>query len=58
MSSKLTGELVGSVELPAPGQYGMMTYMHEGHQYIVVQVAQGGTFQGALAALRLPSEEH
>ena len=52
--NKLTGALVGSVELPAPGQYGMMTYMHEGHQYIVVQVAQGGSFQGALAALRLP----
>ena len=52
--NKLTGDLVGSVELPAPGQYGMMTYMHEGHQYILVQVAQGGTFQGALAALRLP----
>ena len=52
--NKLTGEIVGSVELPAPGQYGMMTYMHEGHQYIVVQVAQGGSFQGALAALRLP----
>ena len=22
----------------APGQYGMMTYMHEGKQYIVVQI--------------------
>ena len=56
--NKATGELVGTVELPAPGQYGMMTYMHEGEQYIVVQVAQGGVFQGALAALKLPSEEH
>ena len=53
--NKLTGELVGTVELPAAGQYGMMTYMHEGQQYIVVQVAQGGSFQGALAALKLPS---
>ena len=52
--NKLTGDIVGSVELPAPGQYGMMTYMHEGHQYIVIQVAEGGSFQGALAALRLP----
>ncbi len=56
---KLTGELVGTADLPAPGQYGMMTYMHEGHQYIVVQVARGGSFQGSLAALRLPDgEEH
>ncbi len=57
--NKLTGELVGTAELPAPGQYGMMTYMHDDHQYIVVQVAQGGVFQGALAALRLPGgDEH
>ena len=56
--NKLTGDLVGSVELPAPGQYGMMTYMHEGEQYIVVQVAQGGVMQGALAALKLPGGEH
>ena len=55
--NKLTGELLGTVDLPAPGQYGMMTYMHEGHQYIVVQVAQGGTFQAGLAALRLPGAE-
>ena len=57
--NKMTGELVGTAELPAPGQYGMMTYMHDDHQYIVVQVAQGGVFQGALAALRLPGgDEH
>ena len=57
--NKLTGELVGTVDLPAPGQYGMMTYMHEGEQYIVVQVAQGGVMQGSLAALKLPGgDEH
>ncbi|MYH29030.1 MAG: PQQ-binding-like beta-propeller repeat protein [Acidobacteria bacterium] len=51
---KRTGEKLGSVELPATGQYGMMTYMHEGQQYIIVQVAAGGTMPGSLAALRLP----
>ena len=51
---KRTGEKLGTVELPAAGQYGMMTYLHDGHQYIVVQVGQGGTFPGSLAALRLP----
>ena len=51
---KRTGEKLGSVELPATGQYGMMTYMHEGQQYIIVQVARGGTMAGSLAALRLP----
>ena len=48
--NKLTGELVGSVDLPAPGQYGMMTYMHEGQQHVVVQVGR----PGRLVALRLP----
>ena len=31
---KRTGEILASVELPAPGQYGMMAYMHRGKQYI------------------------
>ena len=50
---KRTGERVGTVELPASGQYGMMGYLHEGRQYIVVQVAGAG-LPGSLAALRLP----
>ena len=52
---KVTGEILGSVELPAPGQYGMMTYMHEGKQYIVVQIGSVQTnFPGSLVALTLP----
>ena len=52
---KLTGEILGSVELPAPGQYGMMTYMHQGKQYIVVQIGSVQTdFPAALVALTLP----
>ena len=50
---KRTGERVGTVELPAPGQYGMMGYEHEGVQYVVVQIAGGG-MPGGLVALRLP----
>jgi len=50
---KRTGERLGTVELPAPGGYGMMTYMHEGKQYVVVQVAGAGV-AGSLAALALP----
>ena len=50
---KTTGERLGTVELPAPGRYGMMSYMHEGAQYIVVQVSSPN-YPGALAALRLP----
>jgi quinoprotein glucose dehydrogenase len=48
---KLTGDFVGEVELPSPGQYGMMTYVHEGQQHIVVQIGS----PGRLVALRLPS---
>ena len=40
--NKLTGDFVGEVELPSPGQYGMMTYRHEGRQYYVVQVGRPG----------------
>ncbi len=50
----LTGEILGSVELPAPAQYGMMTYMHEGKQYIVVQIGSIRTgFPGSLVAFAL-----
>jgi len=53
---KFTGQLVGSVPLPAPGQYGMMTYMHQGKQYIVVQIGSSRTdFPGGLVAYRLPN---
>ena len=52
---KYTGEILGSVDLPAPGQYGMMTYLHEGKQYIVVQTGSVHTdFPGSLVALALP----
>ncbi len=36
--NKLTGEKIGEVPIPGPGQYGMMAYMHEGKQYVSVQV--------------------
>jgi len=52
---KRTGEILASVELPAPGQYGMMTYMHQGKQYIVVQIGSVHMdFPGSLVALALP----
>lgn len=50
-----TGEVLAQAELPAPGQYGMMTYMSGGRQYIVVQSGSVKRGQlGALIALRLP----
>ena len=50
---KRTGARVGTVPLPASGQYGMMGYEHDAQQYIVVQVA-GPELPGSLVALRLP----
>ena len=50
---KATGEKLGTVELPAPGRYGMMSYLHDGQQYIIVQISSSN-YPGALAALRLP----
>ena len=45
---KKTGARLGKVRLPGNSQYGMMSYMHQGKQYIVVQLP------GRLQALRLP----
>jgi len=49
---KQTGRAVGSVDLPAAAQYGLMTYLHQGKQYIVVQIG-GRDYPGSLAALTL-----
>ncbi len=45
---KRTGERVGGVEIPGVTRYGMSSWMHEGHQYIIVQLSEG------LAAMALP----
>jgi glucose dehydrogenase len=52
---KRTGEILASVALPIPGQYGMMTYMNGGRQYLVVQAGSAKRGQpGSLVALTLP----
>ncbi len=45
---KATGERLGSLEMPGLGMHGMMSYMHEGRQRIIVPVP------GAVVALSLP----
>ncbi len=45
---KTTGKRVGAVATPALGLYGLMTYMHQGKQYLVLPVTGGYT------ALALP----
>lgn len=45
---KKTGRTIGKVPVPRQIRYGMITYMHEGRQYVVVQM------NGGLVALALP----
>jgi glucose dehydrogenase len=45
---KKTGQRLGKVQTAGLSRYGMMTYMHQGKQYIVVQLPNG------LQALALP----
>jgi quinoprotein glucose dehydrogenase len=52
---KRTGQILASVEIPIPANYGMMTYMHEGKQYVIVQSGSARRNQpGSLVALALP----
>lgn len=45
---KRTGKRVGQVATPRVGQYGLMTYLHQGKQYVVL------TINGGYTALALP----
>ncbi|HAK54799.1 MAG TPA: hypothetical protein DCP38_04855 [Acidobacteria bacterium] len=45
---KQTGERVGTVEIPGNTRYGMSTWVHDGKQYVIIQLA------GGLAAMALP----
>ena len=45
---KETGERVGQVEIPGISRYGMSSWVHEGQQYIIIQLQNG------LAAMALP----
>ena len=45
---KRTGERVGAVEIPGSTRYGMSSWVHEGKQYVIIQLTDG------LAAMALP----
>ena len=38
---KRTGERVGVVEIPGVSRYGMSSWIHEGRQYVVIQLRDG-----------------
>jgi len=48
---KATGEQIGRIEAPAKSSYGMMTYMHEGRQYVMLQTGP------KLTAMALPTDD-
>ena len=45
---KHTGERIGAVEIPRTTRYGMSSWVHEGKQYVIIQLPDG------LAAMALP----
>ena len=47
---KRTGERVGAVEIPGATRYGLSSWVHDGHQYVIIQLTEG------LAAMALPRE--
>ena len=53
---KATGEELGAVYMPAAVSGAPMTYLHEGQQYIVTAIGNGGHV-GELIAYRLPETE-
>jgi quinoprotein glucose dehydrogenase len=46
---KRTGERVGTIEIPGVTRYGMSSWEHNGHQYVIIQLSDG------LAAFGLPA---
>jgi quinoprotein glucose dehydrogenase len=46
---KVSGEQVGRLEVPLASRYGMMSYVHQGRQYIVLQTGS------SLTAMALPN---
>ena len=51
---KQTGEEVARIDIPATTNTAMMSYMHEGRQYIVLSVADSPDVPARLVALALP----
>jgi quinoprotein glucose dehydrogenase len=46
--NKATGETEAAIEVPARSRYGMSTWVHDGHQYIILQTGS------SLTAMALP----
>ncbi len=52
---KRTGAIVGEIPIPGVSRYGMSSWEHDGHQYILVQLQDGLAAFGLPAAMPAPS---
>jgi len=48
---KDNGEIIGEIEAPARSSYGMSSWTHDGHQYIMLQTSS------KLTAMALPAAQ-
>ncbi len=48
---KMTGEIIGEAEIPGLSRYGMSSWEHNGHQYIIIQLQDGIAAYGLPAAV-------
>jgi hypothetical protein len=55
---KFTGERLGGVEIPGVTRYGMSSWEHEGHQYIIIQLQDGLAAFGLPAAMPQAGDDH
>ena len=55
---KQTGRRVGELPLPGLTRYGMSSWEHNGHQYIIVQLQDGLAAFGLPEAMQAPAEAH
>ena len=55
---KATGEIVGEIEAPARSGYGMSSWVHDGHQYIMLQTGSKLTAMALPAAMQEADDGH
>jgi quinoprotein glucose dehydrogenase len=55
---KMTGQRVGQIPIPGISRYGMSSWEHNGHQYILVQLPDGLAAFGLPAAMPAAGDAH
>jgi len=55
---KMTGRRVGQIPIPGISRYGMSSWAHDGHQYIIVQLQDGLAAFGLPAAMPQAGDAH